>query len=143
MWVGEHRPSEVLKAVASGGLELTKRQLASVCGLQESSMEAKDAPSQAVGDGRAAARAGRVAALCGGRRQWWCGQSVPPIFDPWCVVHLFRDMVQGDLFRQQKLQEMRRTLNTRQTARALLIISDYVSRLRGLSSLWLARPRDV
>jgi transcription factor TGA len=50
--------------------------------------------------------------------------------------------VQADLLRQQALEQMRRILNTRQSARALLVISDYFSRLRALSSLWLARPRD-
>uniref|UniRef100_A0A0E0BDW9 DOG1 domain-containing protein n=1 Tax=Oryza glumipatula TaxID=40148 RepID=A0A0E0BDW9_9ORYZ len=38
---------------------------------------------------------------------------------------------------------MHRILTTRQVARALLVISDYFSRLRALSSLWLARPRDA
>jgi transcription factor TGA len=50
--------------------------------------------------------------------------------------------VQADLLRQQTLEQMRRILNTRELARALLVISDYFSRLRALSSLWLARPRD-
>lgn len=49
---------------------------------------------------------------------------------------------QADLLRQQTLQQMNRILTTRQTARALLAISDYFSRLRALSSLWVARPRD-
>lgn len=37
---------------------------------------------------------------------------------------------------------MHRILTTRQSARALLAIHDYFSRLRALSSLWLARPRE-
>jgi len=37
---------------------------------------------------------------------------------------------------------MIRVLTTRQSARALLAIHDYFSRLRALSSLWLARPRE-
>jgi transcription factor TGA len=37
---------------------------------------------------------------------------------------------------------MQRVLTTRQSARALLVISDYLSRLRALSSLWIARPRE-
>ncbi|KAE9451060.1 hypothetical protein C3L33_17058, partial [Rhododendron williamsianum] len=49
---------------------------------------------------------------------------------------------QADLLRQQTLQQMHRILTTRQAARALLVISDYMSRLRALSSLWLARPKD-
>ncbi|XP_022933538.1 TGACG-sequence-specific DNA-binding protein TGA-2.1-like [Cucurbita moschata] len=49
---------------------------------------------------------------------------------------------QADNLRQQTLQQMHRILTTRQSARALLAINDYFSRLRALSSLWLARPRE-
>ncbi|OMP06789.1 hypothetical protein COLO4_07887 [Corchorus olitorius] len=49
---------------------------------------------------------------------------------------------QADLLRQQTLQQLHRILTTRQAARALLVINDYTSRLRALSSLWLARPRN-
>lgn len=48
----------------------------------------------------------------------------------------------ADNLRQQTLQQIHRILTTRQSARALLAIHDYFSRLRALSSLWLARPRD-
>ncbi|WMV52618.1 hypothetical protein MTR67_046003 [Solanum verrucosum] len=49
---------------------------------------------------------------------------------------------QADNLRQQTLQQMHRILTTRQSARALLAISEYFSRLRALSSLWLARPLE-
>jgi transcription factor TGA len=49
---------------------------------------------------------------------------------------------QADNLRLQTLQQMLRVLTTRQSARALLAIHDYSSRLRALSSLWLARPRE-
>jgi len=49
---------------------------------------------------------------------------------------------QADLLRQQTMQQMRRILTTFQAARALLVINDYVSRLRALNSLWLACPRE-
>ncbi|XP_052208656.1 transcription factor TGA2.3-like isoform X2 [Diospyros lotus] len=49
---------------------------------------------------------------------------------------------QADNLRQQTLQQLHRILTTRQSARALLAINDYFSRLRALSSLWLARPRE-
>ncbi|KAI9120772.1 hypothetical protein K1719_007805 [Acacia pycnantha] len=47
-------------------------------------------------------------------------------------------LLQADNLRQQML----RMLTTRQSARAILAIGDYFSRLRALSSLWLARPRE-
>ncbi|XP_058196386.1 transcription factor TGA2.2-like [Rhododendron vialii] len=49
---------------------------------------------------------------------------------------------QADNLRQQTLQQLHRILTTCQSARALLAINDYFSRLRALSSLWLARPRE-
>lgn len=50
--------------------------------------------------------------------------------------------VQADHLRQQALQQMYRILTTRQAARALLALGDYLHRLRALSSLWAARPRE-
>lgn len=58
------------------------------------------------------------------------------------LVFFFVDNYQADNLRQQTLQQMHRILTTRQSARALLAINDYFSRLRALSSLWLARPRE-
>jgi transcription factor TGA len=49
-------------------------------------------------------------------------------------------VLQADDLRLRILQEVQRILTTRQCARALLAISDYFSRLRALSSLWIARP---
>ncbi|RWW59312.1 hypothetical protein BHE74_00033757 [Ensete ventricosum] len=60
-------------------------------------------------------------------------------YSPISLLHLF---FQADNLRQQTLQQMHRILTTRQSARALLAISDYFSRLRALSSLWLARPQE-
>jgi len=51
-------------------------------------------------------------------------------------------VVQADSLRQQTLQRMHRILTTRQAARGLLAMGDYFARLRALSSLWAARPRD-
>ena len=45
---------------------------------------------------------------------------------------------QADDLRQQTLQQMHHILTTRQSARALLAINDYISCLWALSSLWLA-----
>lgn len=61
-----------------------------------------------------------------------------------CIWWMMEEIVwsQADNLRQQTLQQMHRILTTRQSARALLAINDYFSRLRALSSLWLARPRE-
>jgi hypothetical protein len=50
--------------------------------------------------------------------------------------------LQADDLRRRILEQMQHILTTRQSARALLAISDYLSRLRALSSLWIARPRE-
>ena len=55
---------------------------------------------------------------------------------------LFALGTQADNLRQQALQQMNRILTTRQAARGLLAMGDYFSRLRALSSLWVARPRE-
>lgn len=49
---------------------------------------------------------------------------------------------QADHLRQQALQQMYKILTTRQAARGLLALGDYFQRLRALSSLWAARPRE-
>jgi hypothetical protein len=49
-------------------------------------------------------------------------------------------VLQADDLRLRILQEVQRILTTRQCARALLAVSDYFSRLRALSSYWIARP---
>jgi predicted LPLAT superfamily acyltransferase len=51
-------------------------------------------------------------------------------------------MGKADNLRQQTLQQMHRVLTVHQAARGLLAMGDYFSRLRALSSLWIARPRD-
>jgi transcription factor TGA len=50
--------------------------------------------------------------------------------------------MQADHLRQETLQNMHKILTTRQAARGLLALGDYFQRLRALSSLWAARPRE-
>lgn len=49
---------------------------------------------------------------------------------------------QADHLREQTLQLMSRILTSHQAARGLLALGEYFHRLRALSSLWAARPRD-
>lgn len=49
---------------------------------------------------------------------------------------------QADHLRKQTLQQMSKILTTRQAARGLLALGEYFHRLRALSSLWAARPRE-
>lgn len=51
-------------------------------------------------------------------------------------------MKQADHLRQQTMQQMYRILTTHQAARALLALGEYFQRLRALSTLWAAQPRE-
>ncbi|KAL6605804.1 hypothetical protein ACP70R_041457 [Stipagrostis hirtigluma subsp. patula] len=142
MWLGGFRSSELLKVVASHLEPLTEQQLLGICNLRQSSQQAEDALSQgiealqqALADTLAAAARGAGADSVTN----YMGQMAMAMSNLGTLENFLR---QADLLRQQTLQQMHRILTTRQAARALLVISDYFSRLRALSSLWLARPRD-
>ncbi|XP_055809715.1 transcription factor TGA2.3-like [Solanum dulcamara] len=143
MWLGGFRSSELLKILGNHLEPFTEQQLIGICNLQQSSQQAEDALSQGMealqqllvdtlsstslgptGSGNVADYMGQMAIAMGQ------------------LATLENFLYQADLLRQRTLQQLHRILTTRQAARALLVISDYMSRLRALSSLWLARPKD-
>ncbi|KAG2605035.1 hypothetical protein PVAP13_4NG122933 [Panicum virgatum] len=145
MWLGGFRSSELLAVLARQVEPLTEQQLVGLCSLRQSSQQAEDALSQgiealqqALADTLAAAGASAAGAAADGVTNYM-GQMAVAMGKLATVENFLR---QADLLRQQTLQQMRRILTTRQAARALLVVSDYFSRLRALSSLWLTRPRD-
>ncbi|GMN38794.1 hypothetical protein TIFTF001_008023 [Ficus carica] len=143
MWLGGFRSSEVLKILGNHLEPLTDQQLMGICNLQQSSQQAEDALSQ----GMEALQQSLVETLSSttlgpagsGNVADYMGQMAIAMGK---LATLENFLYQADLLRQQTLQQMYRILTTRQAARALLVISDYFSRLRALSSLWLARPRE-
>uniref|UniRef100_A0A7N0U1U4 Uncharacterized protein n=1 Tax=Kalanchoe fedtschenkoi TaxID=63787 RepID=A0A7N0U1U4_KALFE len=143
MWLGGFRSSEILKILGSHLEPLTDQQLMGICNLQQSSQQAEDALSQ----GMEALQQSLVETLSAtslgpsgtGNVADYMGQMAIAMGK---LATLENFLHQADLLRQQTLQQLHRILTTRQAARALLVISDYISRLRALSSLWLARPRD-
>ncbi|XP_073109892.1 transcription factor TGA2.2 isoform X2 [Elaeis guineensis] len=144
MWLGGFRSSELLKILASHLEPLTDQQLMGLCNLQQSSQQAEDALSQgmealqqSLSDTLASASLGPSAGSDNVAN--YMGQMAIAMGKLGTLESFLR---QADLLRQQTLHQMHRILTTRQAARALLAISDYFSRLRALSSLWLARPRD-
>ncbi|CAN6214303.1 unnamed protein product [Urochloa humidicola] len=161
MWLGGFRSSELLKVLLSSGgggasgaaaEALTEQQVVGICGLQQSSMQAEDALSQGMEAlQQALAETLAAAAAAGGGGDGgggggavegitnYMGQMAVAMGKLATVENFLR---QADLLRQQTLLQMRRILTARQAARALLVVSDYFSRLRALSSLWLTRPRD-
>ncbi|KAJ8646667.1 hypothetical protein MRB53_008415 [Persea americana] len=143
MWLGGFRSSELLRLLVSQLEPLADQQLMGICNLQQSSQQAEDALSQGMealqqslsetlGSGSLGpSGSGDVAA--------YMGQMALAMDKLGTLENFLR---QADLLRQQTLQQMYRILTTRQAARAFLAISEYFSRLRALSSLWLARPRE-
>ncbi|KAK8923994.1 Transcription factor PERIANTHIA [Platanthera zijinensis] len=144
MWLGGFRSSELLKMIVSHLEPLTDQQLIGICNLQQSSQQAEDALSQ----GMEALQQSLTETLSPSSFSTSsCSDNVSNYMNQMAIAMgklgtLENFLRQADLLRLQTLQQMRRILNTRQAARALLAISDYFSRLRALSSLWLARPRD-
>ncbi|XP_077241562.1 transcription factor TGA2.3-like isoform X2 [Tasmannia lanceolata] len=144
LWLGGFRSSELLKLLVSHLEPLTEQQLVGICNLQQSSQQAEDALSQ----GMEALQQSLAETLASG--------SLGPSGSSGNMANYMAQMAvamgklgtlegflrQADNLRQQMLQQMHRILTTRQTARALLAINEYFSRLRALSSLWIARPRD-
>ncbi|TYJ15764.1 hypothetical protein E1A91_A10G205800v1 [Gossypium mustelinum] len=144
LWLGGFRSSELLKLLVNQLEPLTEQQLVGIGNLQQSSQQAEDALSQGMealqqslaetlstGSLGSSGSSGNVAN--------YMGQMAMAMGKLGTLEGFIR---QADNLRQQTLQQMHRILTTRQSARALLAIHDYFSRLRALSSLWLARPRE-
>ncbi|WCJ33380.1 Transcription factor TGAL1 [Euphorbia peplus] len=144
MWIGGFRSSELLKLLVNQLEPLTEQQLMGIYNLQQSSQQAEDALSQGMealqqslaetlanGSPGASGPSGNVAN--------YMGQMAMAMGKLGTLDGFLR---QADNLRQQTLEQLHRILTTRQSARALLAINDYFSRLRALSSLWLARPKE-
>ncbi|AQK89229.1 Transcription factor TGA6 [Zea mays] len=143
LWLGGFRPSEVLKLLSTQLEPLTEQQLSGISNLQQSSQQAEDALSQgmeALQQSLAETLAGSLSSSGStGNVANYMGQMAMAMGKLGTLENFLR---QADNLRLQTLQQMQRILTTRQSARALLVISDYSSRLRALSSLWLARPKE-
>ncbi|XP_010415492.1 PREDICTED: transcription factor PERIANTHIA-like isoform X2 [Camelina sativa] len=143
MWLGGFRSSELLKILGNHVDPLTDQQLIGICNLQQSSQQAEDALSQ----GMEALQQSLLETLSSASMGPNSSANVADYMGHMAMAMgklgtLENFLRQADLLRQQTLQQLHRILTTRQAARAFLVIHDYISRLRALSSLWLARPRD-
>ncbi|CAN7087301.1 unnamed protein product [Brassica oleracea var. botrytis] len=143
MWLGGFRSSELLKILGNHVDPLTDQQLIGICNLQQSSQQAEDALSQ----GMEALQQSLLETLSSASMGPNSSANVADYMGHMAMAMgklgtLENFLRQADLLRQQTLQQLHRILTTRQAARAFLVIHDYICRLRALSSLWLARPRD-
>ncbi|CAJ2648386.1 unnamed protein product [Trifolium pratense] len=144
IWHGAFRSSELLEIVRNHLEPLTENQLMGICTLQKSTQQTEDALSQ----GMEALKQSLLETLSStsslpstgsGNVADYMGQMAFAMSKLASIEEFLR---QADLLKQKTLQQLQRILTTRQIARALLVRNDYISRLRALSSLWLARPRD-
>ncbi|GMQ00949.1 hypothetical protein CsSME_00047791 [Camellia sinensis var. sinensis] len=143
LWLGGFRSSEILKLLIHQLEPLTEQQLSDITNLQQSSQQAEDALSQGM-DALQQSLAETLAGPPGssgssGNVANYMGQMAMAMGKLGTLEGFIR---QADNLRQQTLQQLHRVLTTRQSARALLAINDYFTRLRALSSLWVARPRE-
>ncbi|XP_071719938.1 transcription factor TGA2.3-like isoform X2 [Rutidosis leptorrhynchoides] len=144
MWIGGFRSSELLKLLVSHLEPLTEQQLASIDHLQQTSLQAEEALSQgmdALQQSLAETLASDAPVVPAGSSGManYMGQMAMAMGKLGSLENFLR---QADHLREKTLQQMHTILTTRQSARALLAINDYFSRLRALSTLWLARPQE-
>ncbi|MCD9640210.1 bZIP transcription factor tga10 [Datura stramonium] len=149
LWIGDFRPSELLKIIVSQVEALTENQLLGICGLQQTTQEAEsvlsqglEALNQSLSDTIIASS--DIAFLGNNNNNNnenmgnYMGQMSVAINKLSTVEAFLR---QADNLRHQTIHRLHQILTTRQAARCFLAIGDYFHRLRALSSLWLARPR--
>ncbi|KAL0346273.1 UNVERIFIED_CONTAM: bZIP transcription factor TGA10 [Sesamum radiatum] len=153
MWIGGFRPSELIKTkhrmnvckCRNGNSDpnraINRATVVGVCGLQQSTREAEEALSQGLD------------ALNQSLTHTITSDSliIPPNMNTYMaqmalainkLSTLEGFLHQADNLRQQTLHRMDQILTTRQAARCFLAIGEYFHRLRALSSLWVARPRQ-
>ncbi|KAL3533891.1 hypothetical protein ACH5RR_007412 [Cinchona calisaya] len=141
MWMGGFRPSELIKIIMSQIEPLTEQQLMGICGLQQSTQEAEEALSQGL-EALNQSLSDTIASdalSCPTNMANYMGQMALAMNKLSTVEGFVR---QADNLRHQTLHRLHQILTTRQAARCFLAIAEYFHRLRALSSLWLARPRQ-
>ncbi|XP_035818762.1 transcription factor TGAL6 isoform X5 [Zea mays] len=142
LWIAGFRPSDLLKVLEPQLSPLMDHQASEVRKLQNTARQLEDALSQ----GMSKLQQTLVDTLMtvdvspDGAGGGYAGQQMA------CAVGKLADLVdfvdKADHLRQQTLRNMHKILTPRQAARGLLALADYGQRLRALSSLWAARPRE-
>ncbi|XP_062223816.1 transcription factor TGAL9-like isoform X2 [Phragmites australis] len=144
LWIGGFRPSHIIKLVVRHAEPLTEQQAVGVCGVQRWAREAEaalDHELQAMHRSVSEAISSDAAALL-------CPYlDVPGYMATMSLAisklaSLEAFVRHADALRLQTLHRLTQILTARQSARCLLAIADYSYRLRALSELWLARPRQ-
>ncbi|KAG4130114.1 hypothetical protein ERO13_D09G123100v2 [Gossypium hirsutum] len=141
MWMGGFRPSDLIKVILNQIEPLTEQQIMGICALQQSTQEAEEALTQGL-----EALNQSVSDIitsdslsCPPNMNNYMGQMAVAINKLSTIEGFVR---QADNLRHQAILRLHQILTIRQAARCLLAIAEYFHRLRALSSLWLARPRQ-
>ncbi|XP_062199683.1 transcription factor TGAL7-like isoform X2 [Phragmites australis] len=137
LWLGGFRPSEVIKVMLKHVEPLSEGQILGIYNLQQSVQEREEALSHGM-----EANQQTISDIV----------ATPDVAPATFMGHMSVAMnkvasmegfvSQADGLRQQTLHKLHDILTTRQAARCLVAIADYFHRLRALSTLWVARPRQ-
>lgn len=137
-WIGGFRPSELLNILEPQIEPLTEPQRLDFYNLRQSSQQAEDALSQGMDKlQQTLAKTLEPDQILSGESY---GSQMAVALEKFEALEIF--LSQADHLRQQTLQQMSRILSTHQAARGFLALGEYFHRLRALSSLWTARPRE-
>ncbi|CAL1369719.1 unnamed protein product [Linum trigynum] len=137
LWIGGFRPSELLNVLLPQLEPLTDQQHAEVCTLRQSCQQVEDALSQGIERlQQTLSQSMALGQSIGGTYRVQMAAAIEKLEG----LESFAN--QADHLRGQTLHHMARILTTRQAARGLLALGEYFERLRALSSLWAARPRE-
>ncbi|XP_076905228.1 bZIP transcription factor TGA10-like [Bidens hawaiensis] len=141
MWIGGFRPSELIKIILGQIEPLTEQQLMAICEVQQATQEAEealshglDALNQSLSDTIASDALSSPTNMAN-----YMGQMAAAM-NKLSTIENF--VIQADNLRRQTIHHVLQLLTTRQAARSLLAVSEHFHRLRSLSSLWVARPRQ-
>ncbi|KAJ0965084.1 hypothetical protein J5N97_026222 [Dioscorea zingiberensis] len=142
MWLGGFRPSKIIKIILSSLEPLTEQQLLQIYNLQQSAQENEESLSQ----GLESLQQSLSNTILSEALSF--PSNMADYMDQMAIamnkLSSFETFVrQADGLRQQTLHRLHQILTSRQAARGFLAIAEYFHRLRALSSLWLARPRQA
>ncbi|MQM14610.1 hypothetical protein Taro_047544 [Colocasia esculenta] len=141
LWLGGFRPSDIIKILLSHIEPLTEQQILAIYALRTSTNETEDALTQGL-EALQHSLSDTIASdelSCPSNMANYMGQMAMAMNKLSTLEGFVR---QADNLRQQTLHRLHQILTTRQAARCFLALAEYFHRLRALSSLWLARPRQ-
>lgn len=135
-WIGGFQPSQLLY-ILMPQIELMELQLAKVTNLRQSCEQAEEALTQGMEKlQQNLAQSITIDITSAGSYNTQMNSAMEKLE----ALEVF--LIQADHLREETLQQLYLILTPTQAAKALLVLGEYFQRLRVLSSIWSARPRD-